>query len=173
MLSRTPCAGFNVVQPLSPNRDGPVQRVPGRLSGGIFHLLQITSGEYNPEDPAPALSPGWCWKTRSFASPSPCGTSHPFSRPPPQPLYLQVVLPTPPLPPTKIHLRLRCSMMLLSVGSSGSTSGASSNSSASTPHPATPAAILEPAHVIKRSAPCKAPAGEISYHIPIKARRLN
>lgn len=67
--------------------------------------------------------------------------------------YLQVVLPTPPLPPTKIHLRLRCSMILLSVGSSGSTSGASSNSSASTPHPATPAAILDPAHVINRGAP--------------------
>lgn len=164
MLSQAPCAGFSVVRPLSPYRDGTTQRVPGLYSGGMCYLLQVTSVEYNPEDPGPAPDPGSGSKSLSLASPSLSGTSHPSSRPPPPP-YLQVVLPTPPLPPTKIHLRLRCSMMLLSVGSSGSTSGASSNSSASTPHPATPAAILEPAHVIKRSAPRKAPTGEIPCHI--------
>uniref|UniRef100_A0A8C3BGI2 Telomerase RNA component interacting RNase n=1 Tax=Cairina moschata TaxID=8855 RepID=A0A8C3BGI2_CAIMO len=59
-------------------------------------------------------------------------------------LQLRVVFPTPPLPPTKIHLRLRCSMMLARVGSSGSTSGASSNSSASGPHPPAAAAAILP-----------------------------
>lgn len=43
--------------------------------------------------------------------------------------YLHVVLPTPPLPPTNIHFRDFCSMIFFSVGSNGSTSGASSNSS--------------------------------------------
>lgn len=69
---------------------------------------------------------------------------------PPPLLHLQVVFPTPPFPPTKIHFRLRCSIMLLSVGSSGSTSGASSNSSASVGNPAAVAAILEYCHVTRR-----------------------
>lgn len=43
--------------------------------------------------------------------------------------HLHVVLPTPPFPPTKIHLRDFCSIIFFKVGSSGSTSGASSNSS--------------------------------------------
>lgn len=47
----------------------------------------------------------------------------------PHATYLHVVLPTPPLPPTNIHFRDFCSMMFFSVGSKGSTSGASSNSS--------------------------------------------
>lgn len=50
--------------------------------------------------------------------------------------HLHVVLPTPPLPPTKIHLSDFCSMIFFKVGSKGSTSGASSNSSS------TDAAIL-------------------------------
>lgn len=168
MLSWPPCVGFSVVPPLNHNGDD----FPEGARPAFRRSLPFASGNFwrvQPGRPRPNPRAQLGVEERSLDSPSPSGTSHPSSRPTLQPLYLQVVLPTPPLPPTKIHLRLRCSMMLLSVGSSGSTSGASSNSSASTPQPATPAAILEPAHVIERSAPRKVPTGEILCYIPIRA----
>ncbi|EGW00599.1 hypothetical protein I79_008331 [Cricetulus griseus] len=135
-----------------PTRDNPTQNA--RLAFRRYlRQAAVTSREYNPEEPRSARFAPLGMKRPVPVLPFVRWYIPPAFLAPPEPPYLQVVLPTPPLPPTKIHLRLRCSMILLSVGSSGSTSGASSNSSASTPHPATPAAILEPAHVIKRNAP--------------------